>query len=137
MHVQSDEGEARGLLLAMPGDAVRAAVLERLEGLDSARAAVCRAALQSEPMAGEAAVQGAAEPAAGMPQQEQQDAAQIQQQQQRGGPSNGRRAAAGPRRAAGSKRTSSAAELPADSWDDASEGEAKDSEATARYCYSV
>ncbi|PSC71800.1 Transforming growth factor beta regulator 1 [Micractinium conductrix] len=58
--VHLDDGKALGLLQRMPAADVRSAVLERLEGLDAARAAACRALLGAPAAAAPAAAEAVA-----------------------------------------------------------------------------
>ena len=81
-HVQ-DNSKARTLLLNMASDAVRAAVLEQLESLDAARAAVCRGLLAVAPSVAAAADDHAVPAPAGVAAEAEGAAGTQQQHQQR------------------------------------------------------
>lgn len=117
-----DDSKARALLRRMGGDAVRAAVLERLGAEDAGRAAACWALMEEDQAAGGSEQQEQAAEEEEEPEESGEEAAAPAQQRGRGR----RRAAAGARRAL--KRAASAA---------LSDSEATETEPEARWAGGV
>jgi hypothetical protein len=108
--VVQDDGKAKALLQRMLSDDVRAAVLERLESMDPARAASCRALLAA-PAAAEAkhAEVAGADTAPAEEQQQQQQQQEVEDAQQQAAPALAtQQRGRGSRRAAAVKRPASA-----------------------------